>query len=421
MEAVLQELFDLTRSARDLLIGFALEDRGAASELSQASALSVRHSRLAFIHDVSRRNVLVGFCLCRVVDVGRKEAVLRLGLKVFEGRCAAFVGEALGARKEGGLCGGRAGHDAPKQSKGCPIADTLTEAGQCRDRLHQLSCEGVDVVEELAIALGNSVRHLFGITVGEWGDLPQPGFHVGASALDEMPGQFLPLALRQGLEVQFSELGLEQAEQRQEGLFDPAVRRRGQQDKMPVESLCEVNEQLVALLLGNMATGGLGAGVNLIHNDEFGAVEKERMPMPVGLRIVHADHEVLVIPKDAVVSGRETALQLSCRAGAHDLGVDVELLGKLLLPLVTQMRWAQNADTPHLTPVEQFAGDQGGFDRLTDPNVVADHEPHRFLPQCHEHGNGLVGTGAHGHTPETAERTRATAETEPRRVPQQSS
>lgn len=42
--------------------------------------------------------------------------------------------------------------------------------------------------------------------------------------------------------------------------------------------------------------------------------------------------------------GGAAAVQAGCRAGEHELGVDVELVRELTLPLLRQVRWAQDAE-----------------------------------------------------------------------------
>ena len=96
--------------------------------------------------------------------------------------------------------------------------------------------------------------------------------------------------------------------------------------------------------------------------------------------------------------------------GDDELGIDVELVPHLRLPLLGQVRRAEHRHAPDLAPVEQLAGDQQRLDRLADAHVVGDEEPDRIQPKGHQQRHQLVGPRLHGDPPERAERARRSRE-----------
>jgi hypothetical protein len=59
---------------------------------------------------------------------------------------------------------------------------------------------------------------------------------------------------------------------------------------------------------------------------------------------------------------------------------DRELLAKRSLPLVAEVRRAEDAEPAGKTAIEQLARDHCRLDRLADADVVGDQQPHRRLP-----------------------------------------
>ena len=60
-----------------------------------------------------------------------------------------------------------------------------------------------------------------------------------------------------------------------------------------------------------------------------------------------------------------------------ELGVEVELVAQLGLPLLGEVRRAEHGEPLDLAAVEQLAGDQQRLDRLADADVVGDQEADR--------------------------------------------
>ena len=69
-------------------------------------------------------------------------------------------------------------------------------------------------------------------------------------------------------------------------------------------------------------------------------------------------------------SQRQATLQPGCRAREHQFRVDIELVAKLSLPLLGQLRRAEDREARYFATVEQFSGDERRFDRLADADVV---------------------------------------------------
>jgi hypothetical protein len=90
--------------------------------------------------------------------------------------------------------------------------------------------------------------------------------------------------------------------------------------------LGDIMHEFVALLLftGTDATG-LCRRVRLVYDDEVWAVGKEGSAAGIALHEVHAHDQVLVVPIDAQVTTRQVSFQPRQCAGAHDLGMNMEL------------------------------------------------------------------------------------------------
>jgi hypothetical protein len=158
--------------------------------------------------------------------------------------------------------------------------------------------------------------------------------------------------------------------------------------------------------------------VRLVHDHQLGAGAEELLPPPIGLDVIHRDDDEGVDLKEGLVQGADL-LQAAGRAGKDELTFQVELQSKLALPLLCQVRRAQDGKALDLAPVEEFPGHQAGLDRLADAHVIRDEEPDRILPQGHEEGDKLVRPGIAGEMPEGTERPGAVPEPEPHGVPEE--
>ena len=154
---------------------------------------------------------------------------------------------------------------------------------------------------------------------------------------------------------QVGELLVEQAEERAEGLFVAAVRRGGDQDQVPRLVLGDAPQQLEALLAPAPDAAGQRAAVGLVHDDELGALADEVLGPARGLDEVGGDDGEAVAVEDRHAD-RQVALQALDRAAQDQLGLDVELLGQLALPLLGQVRRAEHGEPPDLAPVQAARG-----------------------------------------------------------------
>jgi hypothetical protein len=183
--------------------------------------------------------------------------------------------------------------------------------------------------------------------------------------------------------------------------------------------LGEPHEQLVPLLLEARGAGVRGRAVSFIRDDEFGRVLQELGAVRIALDVVDADHDVGEVAEDAVGGRGQPALEAAHRAGANDLGGEAKLVFDLLLPLVAEVRRAEDAGAGDLSAVEQFAGDEQRFDGLADADVVGDEHAHGVEPQRHQQRDELVRARADTDPSERAERAGGIAERKPGGVKEQ--
>ena len=88
----------------------------------------------------------------------------------------------------------------------------------------------------------------------------------------------------------------------------------------------------------------------------------------------------------------------------------MELLAQLLLPLLGQVRRAEDHEPVGLAAVQQLAGDEAGLDGLADADVVGDQQAHRVQLEGHQQRDELVGARLDGDAAEGAEGAGAAAE-----------
>jgi len=243
---------------------------------------------------------------------------------------------------------------------------------------------------------------------------------VLAAALHKVPGQHRVVLLAEPGQVQPGQLGAQQAQEGQERGLDAAVRGGRQQHQVALRVIGEFAHQGVALLARAAASslGRLRCAVRLVHEQQIRAILDEGPPVVLALDQVDTGHKIRIILENTDVRGYVT-LQARQGAGANDHRIDTELVLQLLLPLVAQIRRAQDAHATDIAPVEQFAHNQARLDRLANPDVIRDQQAHRLLLQGHHQRHELVQARAEGDVPEAAERSRAVAQQQARRLLQQ--
>jgi len=109
----------------------------------------------------------------------------------------------------------------------------------------------------------------------------------------------------------------------------------------------------VALVAGApaLAGGALGAGVGLVHYHELRAGAQEVVSAPVGLNEVGGDDYVRVAVEDGL-AGAEGTLQALRGAGEDLLGLNVELVPELGLPLAGELGRTEDGEAFGLSPIQ---------------------------------------------------------------------
>src|SRR5205823_1597163 len=101
----------------------------------------------------------------------------------------------------------------------------------------------------------------------------------------------------------------------------------------------------------------------------LGARSEEVVASSIRLDVVEAHDDDRELLEDRT-SGRQAALQTSGGRREYEGGVQVELLRKLRLPLLSEVWRTQHRQSLRITLIEELADDQAGLDRLADADVV---------------------------------------------------
>lgn len=146
------------------------------------------------------------------------------------------------------------------------------------------------------------------------------------------------------------------------------MRGRGEQDEVALRVFGQALQQLEAQLLAGAAAD---ACVGLVHHDALGSGGDELLAVTFALDVVEAHDDHRVVIKQAQTVGQLT-FDASCGGCGERDGLKVEALFQLGLPLLHQVRRAEHGQARDLASIHQLAGDQPGFDRLADTNIVCD-------------------------------------------------
>ena len=408
MEAVREERPDLAHRALKLPVVLGIQRLRAARELQQPAARRFQapfHLRAGA--EVERHRIVV---VALVEDGAAPHLVhvFTLG-RVDGGAAAQRRGGRGGTRRDAAQQRERrpVPHPAPTLAVlvvGCTAA--LSGAPILRPLGHVLVGEGEDVVEERAVAGTEVVRGFLVPALRERGVGLQVAADVGPAALHEVAGEPAAHAVAPGpVEVLHRKVGkvvIEEGEERSERIFIAAVRGGGDQHDVAGGVCGHTPQELMALLAAAADPAGEGAAVRFVHDYQLGAPHREVLGAARGLDEVGGHHGERVPVEDRHAE-RQVALQALDGARQHERGVDVELLRKLALPLLGQVRRAQHGDAPDLGAVEQLAGDEARLDGLADADVVGDEHAHRVELERHHQRYELVGPGLHRDAPEAAE------------------
>ena len=123
--------------------------------------------------------------------------------------------------------------------------------------------------------------------------------------------------------------------------------------------------------------------MSLVDDQQVRAAVPELLAEPRPLDEVRGHHDVAEPVEDSLAL-QQAALQPTDRAGQDELGVNAELGGELLLPLLGERGPAQHGQAAGVALLQQLGRGQAGLDGLADANVVGDQQPYRVLPQGHQ-------------------------------------
>ena len=267
----------------------------------------------------------------------RPSSSISSGVSALGGRCA---GQQRGGRRA------RARAERAQEAERRPPADALAARVGAR-LVHRLAREVEHAVEQRPLVWREAVGLVLGLAIGERRVVLHEVADVRPPPLDEVAGQPPPvgLAVRAGEIVgQIGEVRLEERQQRAERVRLAAVRRRGDEDQMAVRVARELGQQRVALLTRAAAARARpGEAVRLVDDDELRAGADELGAAAVGLDVLGRDDDERVGVEQRLADA-EPALQAARGRGEDDLGVDVELLAQLALPLLGQVRRAEHGE-----------------------------------------------------------------------------
>ena len=120
------------------------------------------------------------------------------------------------------------------------------------------------------------------------------------------------------------------------------------------------------------------AGMRLINDHKGRARPGKFVAATVSLDIVQADDSVRISFKQALSRGK-TTLQAACPGRGHGHRVNVKLLCKLTgtdTACLHDCFVVYQREAVDQTTVEHLADDQSRLDRLADPDIVGDQQPH---------------------------------------------
>ena len=395
VESLRDQLGDMRRSGLELRIAaLAREPLRLSNQPRQRRAVATGRG----LHVVRNERV----------DVAVEDAVQ----KVFAGLVAQILA-GTGAQGQHGRNGARAA--AAQQRQRPPEVETLSLL-VTGVRLDDLGAVVEDIVEERLPGAAELVGELLGLSARE--DVAiVPLREVGPPSLDEVVREAFAetLALPAGGLRQALEVRGKQAEQPVEGSVVAAVRSGGEHDEVSRRAGGQAPKQLVPLM---PALAGRGARVGLVDDHEVGARLEEVVPPLPGLHVVETDDRVRVYREDAHTRW-DAPLQPPRGPRGDGCGADVEADFQLGCPLVHEMGRAEDDGAFDVPAVDQLAGEEQGFDRLSDSDVVRDEEAHRVELERHEQRHELVRAGFDRDPANAPERAGAPPQREQQRVAKQ--
>ena len=138
------------------------------------------------------------------------------------------------------------------------------------------------------------------------------------------------------------------------------MRRGREKDQLLARLGGDATDKVIALLLAVGRAGGSGAGMRLIDDDQFRTLLDEDIAAGVGLDEVDTDDLEGVILIDAGIA-LNLPIQPRLGIGANDDRFDIKLGADLGLPLLAQVRQADDCEALDLPPLQQFLDDKQGL------------------------------------------------------------
>ncbi len=268
-------------------IASAAQRLGFAGQIEQASA---QRRRIAILTGIAAGDDINPLAALVIDLIEHGAATEHIGL---------FDGFGIGgdcASAQGGGGGSRARGQGAQQGEGRPPTHALAMAIAAGGIGHRLAGVAQHPLEQAAIPLAEAIGGVAVIALGEGRIGVEVVANVTAPALDEMGGQAaaVSLVLRAAqVAGQIGKRRIEQFQQRAEGRFIAAMRRRGDEDEMALAIGGQRLDQRVALVLAATPFETKGAGVGFVHDHEIGAGAQELIAAALGLdEIERHDHVV---------------------------------------------------------------------------------------------------------------------------------
>ncbi len=108
--------------------------------------------------------------------------------------------------------------------------------------------------------------------------------------------------------------------------------------------------QLVAQVTSPTVVRRKSAGVGFIHNHQLRTGADKLVAATAGFDIFRGDNDIGMQVKQRLTDS-SVSFQASNSTGENQFSLNVELLRQLRLPLLGQVRWTQDRQSPHFTPI----------------------------------------------------------------------
>jgi hypothetical protein len=171
-----------------------------------------------------------------------------------------------------------------------------------------------------------------------------------------------------------------------------------------------MDKLMALLLLTRTDATRLSSRMCFIDDYEVGAIRKEGSTAGIALHKVDAHDQVFVVSVHAQVAARKVTFQSCKRTCTDNFSVNVELGFQFLLPLVTQMRWANDTQSLGIAPIKQLAGNHRSFNGLPNTYVIGDEHSHEIELERHDERHKLVRAWPDRESSKAAKRSCAVAQ-----------